>query len=389
MRRRSFLQASGGALAFSGWPAVAAASAGPADAPRLLVVLLRGGMDSLTAVPPVGDPLLPQLRPSIDIRQPLALDGSFGLHPRLRALHGLWQQGQLAVVHGTSFNYTGRSHFEGQDVMQSGVMKPYASPTGWLGRALQAARLPGGVAVSIPMPLLLRGDPQATTEFPNWMDPARPDIARQLTPLWAGEALLADIGPALGGSGGIRGMAGAMAPVATMALRRPPAELARLAAERLQAPAGPRVALIDIPAGFDTHGVQGADTGVHADKLGDLDEIVASFRQAMGEAWRHALVVTVTEFGRTVAENGTNGTDHGWGSCCFLTGGLVTRSQVHADWRGLAKAQLFEGRDLPATIDAAAVYARVLERVLGLAPAAIQNGILAHRPHPALRDLLA
>lgn len=386
MRRRSLLQA-GGAVAFSGWPATQALAANGSNAPRLLVVLLRGGMDSLTAVPPLADPLLASLRPSIGIRSTLPLDGSFGLHPRLQALHGMWQQGQMAIVHATGFAYNNRSHFEGQDVMQSGVMKPYGSGTGWLGRGLRAANLPGGVAVSIPMPLILRGDPQATTEFPNWMRPASADIRGQLQALWASDPALAEYATTL--QAPARGAQ--MAPASSTEIpirRRPPAELAQMAAERLRQADGPRVALIDIPGGFDTHGVQGAETGNHANMLGELDEIAASFKQAMGASWAHSLMVTVTEFGRTVAENGTNGTDHGWGSCCFLAGGLVTGAKVHADWRGLAKPALFEGRDLPATIDAAAVYARVMERTLGLSAAAIQDGVLAHQSHPALKDLL-
>lgn len=391
MKRRTFLGAGGGAaLAFAGWPALSAHAAAGADAPRLLVVLLRGGMDGLTAVPPVGDPLLAQLRPGIGVRAPLPLDASFALHPRLTQLHALWQSNQLAIVHATGFAYTGRSHFEGQDVMQSGIMKPYASTTGWLGRGLRAARLPGGVAVSIPMPLILKGDPQAATEFPNWMAPPRAEIAETLQSLWAGDPWLAEHGPALSMAGRrpAAAMDGGMSPQ-SHELRRKPAELARLAAERLRAPEGPRVALIDIPAGFDTHGLQGGDTGTHANRLGDLDDIVGAFREAMGPDWKRSLVVTVTEFGRTAAENGTNGTDHGVGSCCFLAGGLVSRSRVIADWRGLAKAALFEGRDLPATVDACAIYARVMERVLGLPASVIQQEVLVHAPHPLLRELLA
>ncbi|MFM2035715.1 MAG: hypothetical protein RL459_980, partial [Pseudomonadota bacterium] len=146
--------------------------------------------------------------------------------------------------------------------------------------------------------------------------------------------------------------------------------------------------LIDMQHGFDTHASQGADSGTHADRLGELDALVGAYKEGMGDAWVNTLVVTVTEFGRTAAENGTTGTDHGVGSCCFLAGGLLTGSRVYADWRGLKKEQLFEGRDLPASIDLAAVYARVMERVFGLSPKAIQDQVMAHRPSPALKGLL-
>jgi len=146
--------------------------------------------------------------------------------------------------------------------------------------------------------------------------------------------------------------------------------------------------LIDMRNGFDTHASQGAEKGGHADRLRDLDTLVASFKEAMGERWAHSLVVTVTEFGRTAAENGTTGTDHGVGTCCFLAGGLVTESKVYADWRGLEKRALFEERDLPATIDINAVYAKVLERSLALSPTQITSGgVLDFKPHPALNGL--
>lgn len=390
--RRRFLARSGltAALALAGLP-TAQAQAGDADAPRLLVVLLRGGMDGLAAVPPVGEPALAGLRPTLVPAQPLALEGPFALHPALRTAHALWQAGQLAVVHATGFDYTGRSHFEGQDVMQSGVMAPYTSPSGWVGRAMQAAGLGGGVAISIPMPLILRGDPGAATEYPNWMAPPRPALAADLQRLWQSDPALAPYARHLAADGA-PGMAGGR-PLNLRAAEfqeaRSPASLARLAAERMRESAGPRVGLIDIDSGFDTHAGQGADSGPHAAKLQEFDGILQAFREGMGALWAQSLVVTVTEFGRTVAENGTTGTDHGVGSCCFVAGGLVRRSAVIADWRGLARDALFQGRDLPVTIDACAVYARVLQCAFGLDEARIQAEVLRHRPHPLLRDFLA
>jgi uncharacterized protein (DUF1501 family) len=164
--------------------------------------------------------------------------------------------------------------------------------------------------------------------------------------------------------------------------------LAKLASAQMSLDDGPRVGLIDIRNGFDTHAGQGADQGAHAQRLKDLNRLVTAFAQGMGEKWRESLLVTVTEFGRTAAENGTNGTDHGVGSCCFLAGGLVSQSKVYADWRGLKKRELFEERDLPATIDVAAVYARVLERVFGLTAETIQTAIMRHDPSPHLAGLL-
>lgn len=390
MERRSFLARGGlaGALTLAGLPAARAQSS--ADTPRLLVVLLRGGMDGLAAVPPLGDADFPALRPSIAPVGVLPLDGRFALHPALRSAHALWQAGQLTVVHSTGFAYAGRSHFEGQDVMQSGVMTPYASSSGWVGRAMQAAGLVGGVAISIPMPLILRGDPAAATEYPNWMAPPRPALGADVQRLWGADPVLAPYARRLA-EDDAPGMAGRRLNLrpAEFQEARSPASLARLAAERMREPEGPRVGLIDIESGFDTHAGQGADAGLHAAKLQELDGILQAFRDAMGAAWSRSLVVTVTEFGRTVAENGTAGTDHGVGSCCFVAGGLVPRSAVLADWRGLKRDALFQGRDLPPTIDVSAVYARVLQRVFGLDEALVQAEVLRHRPHPLLRDFLA
>ena len=388
MQRRSFIQHTGttAVLTYAGLPALAQSRVQD-EKTRLLVVLLRGGMDGLTAVVPVADPLLTKIRKSILIQRPLALNDSFALHPRLQNLHKLWGQGQLKIVHSMGFAYTGRSHFEGQDVMQSGIMKPYTSKSGWLGRGLKLANLQGGVAISIPMPLLLKGDDQAATEFPNWMQPTDQDTLSRVVAMWSADSTLATYSDALQSRPAKQAMAQPNMDAATADEIRSPAALARLAAARLKEELGPRVAVIDVANGFDTHGVQGADAGVLANKLGELDDIMGAFQQAMGDQWRHTLVLTITEFGRTVAENGTSGTDHGVGSCCFLAGGLVEKSGVIADWRGLQKPQLFEERDLPATLDACAIYAQVLERLFKLSPAVIQDQVLAYRPSPLLNNL--
>ena len=178
MDRRHFLRSASGLAVLNFAAAPSAWASADADAPRLLVVMLRGGMDGLTAVPPVGDPDYEAIRPPIGIRNGLRLDGSFALHPAMKQLHQVWNDGQLAIVHATSFGYTGRSHFEGQDIMQSGMAKPYTSSSGWLGRAMQAAQMGGGVSISIPMPLILRGNDQASTQFPNWMPIASTPVAQ-------------------------------------------------------------------------------------------------------------------------------------------------------------------------------------------------------------------
>lgn len=386
MKRRSLLQAGLGSAALSFAGHALADTPEAAQAPRLLVVLLRGGMDGLAAVPPVGDAQYASIRPTIAVRQMLPLDGSFALHPRLKAMHEAWQAGELSIVHSTGFAYTGRSHFEGQDIMQTGMPKPYTSPSGWLGRAMQAAAVPGGVSISIPMPLILRGNPDASTQFPNWMPRLPRPVAEALPQLWAADPMMQPYAGVIRAEN-LASEPGGMNREQFQNARSLP-ELARLAAQEMRAPQGPRVGLIDITHGFDTHATQGGDEGTHAERLSELDRLVASFRTQMGDAWKRALVLTVTEFGRTAAENGTTGTDHGVGTCVFLAGGLNAGSKVYADWRGLGKDRLFEERDLPATIDVNAVHARVLERVFGLDAPRIQQSVFAYRSSERLNGLL-
>ena len=355
---------------------------------RLLVVLLKGGLDGLTAVPPYGDPAYASIRPTIHVKKPLRLDADFGLHPALSGLHQIWSEGNLAVVHGTGFEYRGRSHFEGQDIMQTGVMKPYTSPSGWLGRAMHVSRASGGVAVSIPMPLILRGDIGSDTDYPNWMPKPSLRVAEDVLRLWANDEALKPYAEkiyedAASASSRPQRMTGAEYRESLS-----PGALARAAGDKMKDPSGPRVGLIEFTHGFDTHANQGDDQGQHADRLADLDSMIREFKAAIGAEWKNSLVVTVTEFGRTVRENGTTGTDHGVGTCCLLAGGLVNKSKVYADWRGLDPQNWYEGRDLLPTIDTMAVYARVVQSVFRIEEQVIQKELFGFKPSKFLQDFL-
>lgn len=389
MHRRHFLGA-GASLTLAGSPWRATAqNANPAVGQRrLLVLMLRGAMDGLTAIPPTGDPLLLSLRGPLVPEQLLRGNDFFGVHPMLPTFAALMAQGQAVALHATGFAYNGRSHFEGQDIMQSGVLKPYASASGWLGRAMEKAQVGAGVAISIPMPLILRGDSKSETQFPTWMKAPPPATYALIEQLWQGSPELAAWGARLRSArveaSMDAGMVGAATPVFEQ--RKSAAGLAHEAALRMLAADGPMVGLIDFH-GFDTHAAQGAAEGVHASRLKQVDDAIKAFAQTMGPRWDDSLVLTVTEFGRTVAENGTTGTDHGWGSCILAAGGLVKTAGVVADWPGLASARLFEGRDLAVTIDAAAVYAQALQSVLGLSAAQVQDGVLRHRPHVLAANL--
>lgn len=386
MDRRVFLQHSLATASLSVAGLSSAQTADQQEPVRILIVLLRGGMDGLTAVPPIQDPLLSKLRPTINVSSAYDLGNGFGLHPKLSHLKSLWQQQQLNIIHSTGFAYSGRSHFEGQDVMQTGIMKPYSSSSGWMGRALEVSGQSHGVGISIPLPMVLKGRAASTTEYPNWMPKVDRGLLQQVRAGWQHDGELRSFSQVLESK--------TESAVASEQLKitrenyeelSSPASLAAIAAGRLSTLGGPRVAVIDMERGFDTHGLQGGDDGMHAGRLAVLDSIVKSFHEGMGDAWKHSMVVTVTEFGRTVAENGTGGTDHGVGSCCFIAGGLLQRSSVLADWRGLAATQLFEGRDLPATIDTNAIFAEVLQRAFRLSTNQIQSHVLQFKSNSKLQ----
>jgi len=341
-------------------------------------------MDGLSAIPPTGDPRLSDLRAGLVPKNLLPLNSFFAIHPVLRTFGDLVGRGQALAVHACGFAYTGRSHFEGQDIMQSGMSKAYTSGSGWLGRGMERSGLSSSVAISIPMPLLLRGDSQAETQFPNWMQAPPAGTYALVSKLWADTPELAELGERLAGKRGEPSGGGNMSQ--RFEQRKSPAGLAIEAATRMKPENGPMVGLIDFD-GFDTHASQGSDDGTQARKLQQVDDVIKAFRDEMGARWADSLILTVTEFGRTVAENGTTGTDHGWASCILAAGGLVKTAGVATDWPGLEKSKLFEGRDLKVTIDANAVYAQAMRSVLGLNLDQIQKEVLQFTPHPLTQNL--
>lgn len=366
--RRSFLKASA-MLSFAALPDLSFAE--EAAAGRLLVILLRGGMDGLFAMPPVGDPNLKRHRRDLMPDNLRKLDGFFALHPALNNIHQAYQDGQALLVHGTSLPYTGRSHFEGQDIMESGREVAYSSPSGWLGRALEVAGQQPAVAMSLPVPLILRGAGTADSSFPTWIRTPSKTLYEKIEPIWAGDPDLAEFGRQLAETARDGGMMSSGRPNQ----QTPLSQLAREAAQRLARDDGPRVAVLD-HVGFDTHAGQ---PGLHSNRLREVDEAIGTFRRTIGkDIWQQTLVLTVTEFGRTADQNGSWGTDHGWGSCVFVLGGRLKKSGTVADWPGLRGKDLYEGRDLKATLDARALYAAALTATLGIDPDRIAGEIMSY-----------
>lgn len=365
LTRRAALRLLGAAGAFLPAQMVLAAPSAPEDpaGPRLVVVMLRGALDGLAAVPARGDPAWTALRTDEDAVNPaLALDTTFSMHPALANLHRWYSQKDLLVVHATASPYRERSHFDAQQLLESGGERPFVLSTGWLGRALQASGKPA-IAISAALPLALRGADGASTWTPDRRRPVEQDLLARVTQMYRGDAALAT---AFSQATGQKDM--------TMGADGGPgfASLARQAGVFLADPKGPRVAWLEA-GGWDTHANQHVRLGR---LLSGLDEGLAALREGLGGQWARTSVLVMTEFGRSARFNGSGGTDHGTGGVAFLAGGSVAGGRVLTDWPGLADAQLFEGRDLKPTIDLRSVMVPLVQRQFGLGQALVQSSIL-------------
>lgn len=360
------------------FPVLSRAAAARSGEARLAVIVMRGGMDGLAAVPAYGDPSFSGLRGALDPGPPrdggvLDLDGTFGLHPRFSTLHGLYGTGELAVIHAASSPYRDRSHFSGQDVLENGTLTDRGARDGWLGRSLaHTAPGPGkAIAVRETVPLLLRGGKGVTSWSPSPLPDVDGDTLQRIALLYENDPLFAgalnsavgikeivardDLGGGKVKPGRVQGVGGLM----------------QAAGRIMAADDGPRVAVIDMD-GWDTHARQAS---LLDSQFNVLDQGLATMKTALGDAWRHTAVLTITEFGRTVAVNGTGGTDHGTGGVAFLLGGAVNGGRVIADWPGLAQAALLDSRDLRPTIDLRAVAKGILGDHLRVASAALDKTV--------------
>jgi uncharacterized protein (DUF1501 family) len=390
--RREVLLASGVLFAWSYLPKIARAEGRD---PRLLVVVLRGALDGLAAVAPVGDPDWIALRGDNALRfdgsaPGLRLDDFFVLNPAMPNLHRLYWAGEASIVHAVATPYRERSHFDGQDVLESGLAAPGAADTGWLNRALGAID-PGGrinpngdgaggrkaFAVGPVTPLVVRGPAPVLSWTPPRLEPATDDTLMRLLELYRhtdaemARALEERIGlAAIARAGGMDMTSGQARPAGAAQARAYFAESAGSAAKFMARPDGPRVGAIAFD-GWDTHANEGAVNGRLAALLGALDGAIAAIETGMGSAWRDTVVAVVTEFGRTARINGSDGTDHGTGTIALLAGGALKGGRVIADWPGLKEADLLEKRDLRPTTDLRAVLKGVLRDHLRVPEAAL------------------
>jgi len=395
--RRGLLQSSAGLFGWAFLPRFAMAAGRD---PRLVVIILRGALDGLSAVAPIGDPDYAGLHGSIALslsgtRPALPLDGFFALNPGMPNFHRMFAQKQAAIVHAVATPYRERSHFDGQDVLESGYAGPGHSDSGWLNRALEVLprgdRIadPRGLGIGATTPLVIRGRAPVLGWAPEALPNASADLANRLMGLYqhGDPALARALSEGLGvekvasrGVGGGRAQGGG----APLVMRR----AAQGAAKLMAAADGPRIAALAFD-GWDTHANEGGASGRLAMLLSGLDGAFEDFRTGLGPAWGETAIVAITEFGRTARINGTVGTDHGTGTVAFLAGGAIKGGRVIADWPGLKPASLYQNRDLRATADLRAVLKGLLAAQLGLSEAALGRDVFpdssAVRP---MRDLI-
>ncbi|MCP5088282.1 MAG: DUF1501 domain-containing protein [Rhodobacteraceae bacterium] len=354
---------------------------------RLVVIVLRGGMDGLDVVAPVGDPLLAQYRPNVGAASHSDLDGFFALHPKLSGLMPMWQSGELAFVHAVSTPYRNkRSHFDGQDILEAGVAEINSDihDSGWINRML--AQMPGAgketaFSVGRESMLLLRGDLPMTSWSPEGRIDLSPqaqlmlDVIYQKDPLFAEAGsvaltLAAQLNLDIEVSDDDQVMMRQIMKNMQAANRFQRAtSLAAFAANRLREDT--RIAAFSI-GGWDTHRKQ---TSSIKKALGQLQAALTTLKSELGQTWEKTAVVCMTEFGRTVRENGSAGTDHGTGGAMVLAGGLIRGRRVYGDWPGLRDDQLFKNRDLMPTSDVRRYTAWMIRDLYGISASELEAAV--------------
>ena len=398
MKRRDFIQLaalSGAILLPLGRNAWAASVPDSAVTQRkLIVIMLRGAVDGLSVVAPYGDTEYYRLRPNIAVPRPgqengaIDLDGYFGLNPALTSLQPLWRQGKLAFVHASGSPDLTRSHFDAQDYLESGTPGRKATQDGWMNRLL--GQLPGpitptrAVSVGPVMPRILSGSIEASNiasgaagSRPTLLD--RPKIGKAFDQLYSGDdkysktfqqaqethkevmnsmdnEIQAEMQAANGGAPLPNGFPDDAERLARLMRNDPNVQFAFLAL-----------------GGWDTHANQGTVQGQLANRLTPLGSGLASLAQHLGPMFDDTTIVVMSEFGRTVKQNGNNGTDHGHGNVMWILGGPVNGGKVYADWQGLDVRHLHEGRDVPVTTDFRWVLAQIAERHLRLPDSRLQQ----------------
>ncbi|MEM7667232.1 MAG: DUF1501 domain-containing protein [Pseudomonadota bacterium] len=343
---------------------------------NLLLVVLRGAADGLAMLAPVGDPDFERLRPATlaDYERARRASDFFAIHPALDQVGKAYAEGDALFVHATATAYRERSHFDGQNMLETGGAAPYSQRDGWLNRLVglmgssSSGAHPRALAIAPTMPLALRGTAPASSYAPSALPEASSAFMQRVSELYASDEQLGNLWmraletQAMAGDDGLRNLRDAKA-------------AGELAASLMRDEDGARIAMIEL-GGWDSHANQ---RGVFNRQAGGLDALLGAYRTSMGSAWANTLVLVVTEFGRTVRFNGTGGTDHGTASAAIVMGGAVRGGQVIADWPGMSAGNLFEGRDLKPTIALESVLAGATAEHFKLDPSELMARLFPDR----------
>jgi len=395
--RRDILKAAGAGAIATGIPGIVFAKADTDS--RFVLVILRGAADGLALVAPYGDGNYNKVRGELALPSPgkdgglNKLDGMFGLHPGLPGIFEEYQKETALIVHAIASPYRDRSHFDGQDVLENGASAVGSLRDGWLNRAL----LPLGgslgneaaIAMAQNTPLVLRGKNSVTSWAPSQLPDVDECTLHRLQDLYANDDFFATrLAQALKS----QEIAAEQENMGQMRSRgndaRQMLNLMQATARFLVAENGPRIAVLEA-GGWDTHANQGTTTGALANRLAGLDAGLTALRDELGKTWSKTVVAVVTEFGRTVAVNGTRGTDHGTASASILLGGAVNGGRVVADWPGLRNSDLYENRDLRPTADMRSMFKGILSDHLSLADSLLHDTVFPDSAAaPAMRDLV-
>ena len=384
--RRELLKAmAASAVTLTLWPRLAwsaSTGSGSSAQPLLLVVMLRGGLDGMHALPPIGDNAWGALRGSLPFAQgqsdaanakPIPLDRNFALHPSMPYAAQLYQQKSFLPVVAVAPPYQGRSHFEAQDCVENGSARPSGAPDGWMNRCVANMRGEEGLAIATAMPLIMRGNAKVSTWSPPLPTSIDQGLLQRLDTLYAEDPGLAEAYARAIAESHSDAMADADPTTMTAmqmnngkanqkAVQGKPygngglQDMMAAAGKFMARADGPQIAFVE-DTGWDTHA---AEVATLQRKLGQLDAGLKNYHDAMGAAWNRTVVMVVTEFGRTAKLNGTGGTDHGTGGVSFLAGGAVAGGRVAGQWPGLSSQDLNEGRDVQATTDMRALFKGVL-----------------------------
>jgi uncharacterized protein (DUF1501 family) len=383
LNRRTMLRSLGLAAIAGSSPGLAFAKA--TSESKLVLIVLRGAVDGLALAAPYGDGNYRSVRGELALSKPgtteglLKLDGTFGLHPSFENVYKSFAAGDASVIHAIASPYRSRSHFDGQDMLESGATSVGGRRDGWLNRAL--AHLENrtddasAIAFSQNTPLILRGDNSVTSWAPSKLPHADDSTLERLQLLYADDEFFATRLQQALRSQEIAGMQSGMQAKKNRGNdAKQFADLMKSAALFLNTPDGPTIAVAEL-GGWDTHANQGAAQGSLANRFSALDLGLGNLRDGLGDSWEETVVIVVTEFGRTVRVNGTRGTDHGTATAALMMGGAVLGGKVITDWPGLGKNNLYAGRDLLPTTDVRSLFKAVLADHLKLPANLIERDV--------------